>query len=54
MLDFPLWKRFWFWALTLVTAAGMRQLTRTEPRAFDPAGLTPDIARSEGWTFGIV
>ena len=38
----------------LVTAAGMRQLTRTEPRAFDPAGLTPDIARSEGWTFGIV
>ena len=38
----------------LVTAAGMRQLARTEPLAFDPAGLTPDIARSEGWTFGIV
>jgi hypothetical protein len=38
----------------LVTAAGMRQLARTEPRAFDPAGLTPDIARNEGWTFGIV
>jgi hypothetical protein len=38
----------------LVTAAGMRELARTEPRAFDPAGLTPDIARTEGWTFGIV
>ena len=25
----------------LVTAAGMRQLARTEPRAFDPEGLTP-------------
>jgi hypothetical protein len=38
----------------LVTAAGMRQLARTEPRAFDPPGLTPQIARTEGWTFGIV
>jgi hypothetical protein len=38
----------------LVTAAGMRQLAQTEPRAFDPAGLTPDIARTEGWTFGIL
>ena len=38
----------------LVTAAGMRQLARTEPRAFDPEGLTPDIARTEGWTFGIL
>ena len=38
----------------LVTAAGMRQLARTEPRAFDPQGLTPDIARTEGWTFGIL
>jgi hypothetical protein len=38
----------------LVTAAGMRQLTTTEPRAFAPAGLTPEIARTEGWTFGIV
>jgi hypothetical protein len=37
----------------LVTAAGMRQLARTEPRAFDPEGLTRQIARSEGWTFGI-
>jgi hypothetical protein len=38
----------------LVTAAGMRQLARTEPRAFDPQGLTPGIARSEGWTFGVL
>jgi hypothetical protein len=38
----------------LVTAAGMRQLTTHEPRAFDPEGLTPEIARSEGWTFGVL
>lgn len=38
----------------LVTAAGMRALAREEPRAFDPAGLTPDIARGEGWTFGVL
>ena len=38
----------------LVTAAGMRQLATTEPRAFDPQGLTPEIARSEGWTFGVL
>jgi hypothetical protein len=38
----------------LVTAAGMRQLTLTEPRAFAPQGLTPEIARSEGWTFGVL
>ena len=38
----------------LVTAAGMRQLVTTEPRAFDPQGLTPEIARSEGWTFGVL
>jgi len=38
----------------LVTAAGMRELARTEPRAFDPPGLTPDLARAEGWTFGIL
>jgi len=37
----------------LVTAAGMRQLARTEPRAFDPEGLTPAIAGAEGWTFGV-
>jgi hypothetical protein len=38
----------------LVTAAGMRQFARSEPRAFDPEGLTPQIARSEGWTFGVL
>jgi hypothetical protein len=38
----------------LVTAAGMRQLARTEPRAFDPQGLTPHIAQAEGWTFGVL
>jgi len=38
----------------LVTAAGMRRLALTEPRAFDPIGLTPHIARAEGWTFGVL
>jgi hypothetical protein len=38
----------------LVTAAGVRQLTTTEPRAFDPKGLSPEIARTEGWTFGVL
>jgi hypothetical protein len=38
----------------LVTAAGMRALARDEPRAFDPEGLTPHIARTEGWTFGVL
>jgi hypothetical protein len=38
----------------LVTAAGMRQLALTEPKAFAPAGLTSHIAESEGWTFGVL
>ncbi len=38
----------------LVTAAGMRALAASEPRAFAPEGLTPDLARAEGWTFGIL
>ena len=38
----------------LVTAAGMRALAMTEPRAFDPEGLTPQIAQTEGWTFGVL
>jgi hypothetical protein len=38
----------------LVTAAGMRALAREEPGAFAPEGLTPHIARSEGWTFGVL
>jgi hypothetical protein len=38
----------------LVTAAGMRDLALDEPRAFEPEGLTPEIARTEGWTFGVL
>ena len=38
----------------LVTAAGMRALAREEPGAFAPEGLTPHIARTEGWTFGVL
>ena len=37
----------------LITAAGMRAHL-AHPAAFAPAGLTPAIARTEGWTFGIV
>jgi hypothetical protein len=38
----------------LVTAAGMRALAATEPRAFAPEGLTPELAEAEGWTFGVL
>ena len=38
----------------LVTAAGMRALAREQPRAFAPSGLSPELARTEGWTFGIL
>ena len=37
----------------LVTAVGMLAHL-AHPQAFDPPGLTADIARTEGWTFGIV
>jgi len=37
----------------LVTAAGMRAHL-LNPLAFAPPGLTPELARTEGWTFGIV
>ncbi len=37
----------------LVTAAGMRALF-ADQRAFAPQGLTPAIARTEGWTFGVL
>ena len=37
----------------LVTAAGMLAHL-ANPHAFNPPGLTPEIARTEGWTFGIV
>ena len=36
----------------LITAAGMRAHL-SDPRAFAPAGLTEQIARTEGWTFGV-
>jgi hypothetical protein len=32
----------------------MRALAMSEPRAFDPEGLTPQIAEAEGWTFGVL
>ncbi|HYJ81992.1 MAG TPA: hypothetical protein VEW26_03995 [Allosphingosinicella sp.] len=38
----------------LVTAAGMRALAASEPGAFVPDGLTAELARTEGWTFGIL
>jgi hypothetical protein len=37
----------------LVTAAGMRAHLMN-PLAFSPPGLTPELAQTEGWTFGIV
>jgi hypothetical protein len=38
----------------IVTAAGMRALAAGEPRAFAPEELTPALARTEGWTFGVL
>ena len=37
----------------LVTAAGMRALAQGDTDPFMPEGLTPELARTEGWTFGI-
>jgi hypothetical protein len=37
----------------MVTAAGMRALA-SRPESWSPAGLTPELARGEGWTFGIL
>jgi hypothetical protein len=37
----------------LVTAAGMRAHA-AHSHAFQPEGLTPELARTEGWTFGIL
>jgi hypothetical protein len=36
----------------MVTAAGMRALA-ADSESWSPVGLTPEIARGEGWTFGI-
>jgi len=35
----------------LVTAAWLRSVAH-QPKYWTPAGLTPDIAQTEGWTFG--
>lgn len=35
----------------LVTSAWLRKIGH-EPAYWNPAGLTPDVARTEGWTFG--
>jgi len=37
----------------LVTAAGMRAHLMN-PLAFTPPSLTPELAQTEGWTFGII
>ena len=36
----------------LIAAAGMRAIA-AEPRWWNPPGLTPELARTEGWTFGV-
>jgi hypothetical protein len=36
----------------LIAAAGLRAIAR-DPRYWHPAALTPLIARTEGWTFGV-
>ena len=36
----------------LISAAGMRAIAG-DPRWWSPPGLTPDLARTEGWTFGV-
>jgi hypothetical protein len=37
----------------IVTAAGMRAHL-SHPQAFAPDALTPELAQTEGWTFGII
>ena len=36
----------------LIAAAGMRAIAG-EARWWNPKGLTPELARTEGWTFGV-
>ena len=36
----------------LIAAAGLRAIAG-EARYWNPLGLTPALARSEGWTFGV-
>ncbi len=37
----------------LIAAAGLRRIAG-ESRYWNPPALTPDLARTEGWTFGVV
>jgi hypothetical protein len=37
----------------IIAAAGLRSIA-DDPRYWNPASLTPQLARTEGWTFGIV
>jgi hypothetical protein len=37
----------------IITAAGLRAIAH-QPHWWQPAALTPAIARTEGWTFGVV
>jgi hypothetical protein len=36
----------------LIAAAGLRAIA-ADPRYWSPSGFTPDLARTEGWTFGV-
>ena len=38
----------------LITSAGMRALANGEPSPFEPVGISPELARTEGWTFGVL
>jgi hypothetical protein len=38
----------------LVTAVGMRALAASTGECFAPGGLTSELARTEGWTFGVL
>ena len=37
----------------LIAAAGLRRIAH-EPRYWSPPALTPELARTEGWTFGVL
>lgn len=37
----------------IITAAGLRAIA-DQPHWWQPAALTPEIARTEGWTFGVL
>jgi hypothetical protein len=37
----------------IITAAWLRKVAAT-PQLWEPSAMTPDVARTEGWTFGII